>query len=166
MILLVVFLQIMARRTILNRSVKKGRKQPCVYSYVYLGAYVCALTCRSDEEVQDFCSAGKLFWETRAPLCALRHAHRCCLLSIQLVCLSQPVLPQLNPHRNRINKSPAQTALKGTWQCWEASWIQIKAGFYLKSVLIMCLMNCNWLLHHALLQNNMEILHIITKIQL
>lgn len=33
---------------------------------------------------------------------------------------SQPVLPQtlhLNSHRNRINKSPAQTASKGTWQC-------------------------------------------------
>lgn len=33
----------------------------CVFVHMCVGAYVCALTCRSDEEVQDFCSAGKLF---------------------------------------------------------------------------------------------------------
>lgn len=112
-----------------EKNCRQGQKEPCVclsvriytvcmYVYYALLCFYVYVDVQRDEEVQASCSAGKLFREVSASLCALRHAHHCVLLSIQSVCLSQPVLTQtfhLNSHRNRINKSPAQTALKGMW---------------------------------------------------
>lgn len=121
--------------------------------YVFTRSFECVCVTRGpDEEVQASCSAGKLLWEVSASLWVLRHAHHCVLLSIQLVCLSQPVLAQtfhLNSHRNRINKSPAQTAVKGivVWEVsslrntlnTDQSWILFNVIF-----LIMPCMNCDW----------------------